>query len=465
MEINKIDVLWNYLATFLKIASSILLIPFVLKELPSEEVGLWLIFSTISGLIYLLDLGFTNSFSRNVSYVFSGIRVLQRDGVSPQSASSPNIDYGLLSGLIDAMRWLYKRLAIILFVLLATGGTLYIYSVLKHYQGNRQMAYISWALFSLLNTYNLYTFYYESLLIGRGFIRQSKQITITGQLLYLVIAAIAISFGGGLLSIVAAQILSIVYIRIRSNSIFFDRELLKFLGSAEKHDALAILKVISPNALKYGVTSLGGFLIQKSAVLMGSLYLSLSMVASFGIAKQIIDIGSSLATIFVMTYVPKIAHLRVKGNNSEIQNLYIKSTIIGSVSMLTCGSALVLFGNPILQTLQSKTLLPSQDVLILLAIGAMIAINCNISATVITTKNEVPFLKASLYSGLGNIILLFVFFEFTTFGIVGMALAPAIIDLCYQGWKWPLYVWREFDISLADFKRVLKAELSRYMNR
>ena len=73
---NNSDVIWNYFATFLKIGSSALLIPFVLKEFSSEMVGIYIIFVTITSFSQLLDLGFNPSFTRNISYIFSGIKNL-----------------------------------------------------------------------------------------------------------------------------------------------------------------------------------------------------------------------------------------------------------------------------------------------------------------------------------------------------------------------------------------------------
>jgi len=80
MKITKIDVLWNYIATFFKISSSLLLLPFILHKLSSEDVGIWSIFSSIAALVFLVDFGFNSSFSRNVTYIFSGVTTLQKDG-------------------------------------------------------------------------------------------------------------------------------------------------------------------------------------------------------------------------------------------------------------------------------------------------------------------------------------------------------------------------------------------------
>lgn len=129
MEIGHKDILWNYLATFLKIASSALLLPLILRMMSSEMVGVWTVFVTITAFAGLLDFGFNPSFTRNISYIFSGFKNLQATGVETITSDNIIIDYGLLKGLIASMRWLYFRISIILFLLLSTVGTFYIYSI------------------------------------------------------------------------------------------------------------------------------------------------------------------------------------------------------------------------------------------------------------------------------------------------------------------------------------------------
>ncbi len=195
MHIGRKDVIWNYAATFLKIASSALLLPFILRMMPSEMVGIWSVFMTITAFTGLLDFGFNPSFTRNVTYVFSGVRTLKVIGFESTSIENQTIDYGLLKGLISAMRWFYLRMAIVLFLLLATLGTYYIYSLLQNYKGEHREVYMAWTLLCIINTYNLFTLYYESLLQGKGLVKISKQILIIGQSVYLIIASILIIDG------------------------------------------------------------------------------------------------------------------------------------------------------------------------------------------------------------------------------------------------------------------------------
>jgi O-antigen/teichoic acid export membrane protein len=186
VEIDNKDVFWNYGATFFKIASGILLLPLILRIMPAEMIGIWTVFVTVTALTTLMDFGFNSSFTRNVTYIFSGVKNLQVQGFETVLTGTHNIDYGLLKGVIVAMRWFYLRVAIILFVILATFGTWYIYTLLQYYKGDQKEVYVAWIVLCLINTYNLYSLYYDSLLQGKGLIKRSKQIVIIGYTLYIV---------------------------------------------------------------------------------------------------------------------------------------------------------------------------------------------------------------------------------------------------------------------------------------
>ena len=96
MQIGRKDIYWNYAATFLKIASSVLLIPFILRMMPTEMIGIWTVFMTITSFTMLLDFGFNPSFTRNITYVFSGVSRLKTSGFDHISTIYQTVDYGLL---------------------------------------------------------------------------------------------------------------------------------------------------------------------------------------------------------------------------------------------------------------------------------------------------------------------------------------------------------------------------------
>ena len=457
MQINKKDVILNYAATFLKIAASSLLLPFILRLMSAETVGIWTVFITINSLISIFDFGFNPAFTRNVTYIFSGIRKLEVEGFSTIGLTKNNeIDYGLLKGLIKAMQWFYFRTAGLFFLLVSTLGTYYIYRVLKNYHGSHSEVYVAWSLLCTINTYNLFSLYYDSLLQGKGLVKRSKQIVIISQIIYLVIAAILIMSGKGLIAVVAAQGSSVIIVRWLSHRLFFTDDLKKLMNGVAARSKIEILKAIYPNAVKIGLTSLGGIMVQRSAMVIGSLFLSLKEIASYGITMQIISLIAGLAGIYVNTYQAKIVQMRVINDKESIKKIYVKGQYILILTYFLGGLGLLFIGNWSLNIIESQTNLLPSSLILLALVSSFGQTNLIVAASILSTKNIVPFFKASLISGIGIIVGLLIMFNFFDIGVLGLLLIPFLVDLSYQAWKWPLDVARDLRLTYFDFFKVYK---------
>lgn len=452
MHINKTDVVWNYAATILRVASYAFLLPFILRTMSSEMVGVWSVFMAITAFAALLDLGFSPSFTRNVTYIFSGIKTLKVTGFHIEGSEDKTIDYGLLKGVIAAMQWFYLRMAIILLLLLSSLGTYYIYTLLKTYKGEQTEIYIAWIVLCIISTYNIYTQYLDCLLQGKGLVKRSKQIVIIGQSIYLVIASIFILAHYGILAIISAQAVSVIIIRLLVSHSFFTNEIKENLRAVEPHHKKEILAIIYPNAFKIGLTSLGAFVIQKSSIVIGSLFLPLAQIASYGISMQLIAIISNLATIYTATYIPKIVQLRVAQNNYAIKQLYLKGLMVLFFTYAVGGMSLLIAGEWVLNLIGSQTHLMLGSFVLLALIISFLESNHGVAGNILLTKNEVPFFKASLIAGAISILLIMIFLHYTKMGLFAMVLAPGIAQL-YNNWKWPYELMKQLSLSKSDIRK------------
>jgi len=446
MNIGKRDVIWNYVATILQTGVGVILLPFILKIFPQETVAIWSIFLTIMALTGLLDFGFGPSFTRNVSYVVSGVSELKSTGYQIVTPENKEIDYALFKGLINSMRWFYSRIAIVLFLLLATAGTYYMYVVLKTYTGNHQEVYIAWIILCSINTYSLYTSYYDSLMSGKGLIKKAKQIQVWGQGLYLLVAVVMILLHFNLIALVSAQALSIILRRILSYNAIYTDELKKNLNNAIAKARKDFIKPILPNAVKLGVTSIGSFLVSRSATLIGALYLSLDTNGSYGITIQIVVIIAGIAGVYLGTYLPQIAQYRIINNISAIRKIYLRGCGMMLLTFIVGGLTLLFLGNWAFALIHSKTPLMPQSFIAVALLIYLLETNHGFAGNILVTKNEVPFFKAAIFAGSLTLILLIVFFRFTHLGVWSMILAQGIAQGIYQNWKWPIVVMKELNI-------------------
>ena len=441
-NIGKREIIWSYAGTAFMIGAGVLLLPFILHKMPQETVGIWNIFQTITALVLLLDFGFRPTFARNISYIFSGVKTLQRDGVA-HTTSESEVDYGLLKGTLLAMKRFYRWMSMAVFGILATVGTVYFWYILQKYSGDRQDALIAWILLIAINCYNLYTFYYDALLTGKGYVTRTQQINMLGQAVYIGLAIGLIYAGFGLTAIVASQLISTIIRRILTYRVFFTPELKAHLHDVAPQEPKGILQAITPNAVKIGLTQLGGFLVNKSAILIGSAFLTLEQVACYGITLQVMDILARCATVFYQSYLPKLAQCRAENDLNGLKRYYILCTGSLLAVYVVGGVAWSFLGNWALDLIQSQThFVPTAMLMVMLLISTL-EHNHAVSAGFIMADNKIPFFIPSLVSGAATVLLLWLFLSPLQMGIWGLILAPGIAQLAYQNWKWPSVVIKE----------------------
>lgn len=441
-HIGKREIAWSYAGTAFMIGAGVLLLPFILHKMPQETVGIWNIFQTITFLVLLLDFGFRPSFARNISYIFSGVTSLQKEGVL-HTAADAKVDYSLLKGTLTAMRRFYRWIALAVFTLLATAGTAYFYYILQKYSGDRQDAFIAWLLLIAINCYNLYTFYYDALLTGKGYVKRNQQINMLGQAIYIGLAIGLIYAGLGLTAIVASQLVATIIRRVLTYRVFFTPELKAHLREAEPNEPKEILSAITPNAIKIGLTQLGGFLVNKSAILIGSAFLTLEEVACYGITMQVMDILARCATVYYQSYMPKLAQCRVENDLVGLKRYYLQCTGSLWLVYLLGGVAWIFLGDWTLQLIGSQTPFVPIAMLCVMLVISTLEHNHSVSAGFIMADNKIPFFIPSLLSGAATVLLLWIFLSPLQMGIWGLILAPGLAQLAYQNWKWPSVVIKE----------------------
>lgn len=441
-HIGKKEIAWSYAGTAFMIGAGVILLPFILNKMPQETVGIWNIFQTITALVLLLDFGFRPTFARNISYIFSGVKTLQKNGVQ-HTTSDAEVDYGLLKGSLIAMQRFYRWIALGVFGLLATAGTAYFWYILQKYSGDHQDAMIAWILLIAINCYNLYTFYYEALLTGKGYVKRAQQINMFGQAVYIGMAIGLIYAGFGLTAIVASQLISTIIRRILTYRVFYTPEIKTHLADVEPQEPKAILSAITPNAIKIGLTQAGGFLVNKSAILIGSAFLTLEEVACYGITLQVMDILARCATVFYQSYLPKLAQCRAENDLDGLKKYYIQCTGSLLFIYLIGGITWIFLGNWALDLIHSQTYFVPTAMLVAMLIISTLEHNHAVSAGFIMADNKIPFFIPSLVSGAATVVLLWIFLSPLEMGIWGLILAPGIAQLAYQNWKWPSVVIKE----------------------
>lgn len=456
MNISKADLFWNYGATFMRVASGVIVLPVILRMLPAEDVGLWSIMIGLNSMIYLLDFGFYQTFSRAITYIFSGAQSLLKEGFVP-IVNEKEVNYPLLKGTLHAMRSLYGALSLFLLIIFFTIGIWYINRVLLGYQGDIVDAKRAWYIYSVLLCYQFYTYYFDALLIGRGLIKRSKQIIIFSQLFHIIISTILLFSGYGIISLVIGQSISTIINRYLAKRVFYDKELKKSLNSSSSNDWVEIIKTLFTTAYKSGLASLSWIFTNRMLAIFGALFLPITVIADYGISKQITDITITLSVVWFTTYYPKLTGKQVANEKKEVKRLYIKSQIVALFVFIVISVGTLLFGGILLDFIKSSTNLLPVGIMSLLFLASLFEALTYLSTSVLLSKNIVPHYKAQMITALFALVFLYLSLKWTNLGVLSLIVVPFVSQLIYQHWKWFSLLAKEMKITPKDYLNGVKS--------
>lgn len=444
-QIVKNDILWGYLSQFFNMASSLLLLPFILYFMTTEDVGLWYVFVSIIGLIQLLEFGFLPTVSRYISYVYSGAQNIELDKV-PDYEVDRGINIELLSGIIFSAKKIYGWVSILALLLLTIAGSVYISTL--EYSGDRALVYSSWIIYGAAAIVIFYFGYYSSILKGRGDQTKLNKSIVLSKLSNIIITIPLLYAGFGLLAIALGVLMSAIVDRILVRFFVFDKCALETIEAFKIKSAKDYTSVIWGNAKLMGLVQLGNFLTVRSSVLIVSSVIGLEAAATYGFTLQITSVAVIVASMYFGLQLPLMNSAQVSNNITIIKSTFLKSIGISWVLFFIYMFGTITLGVYLVEVLfDSANLLPI-PMLIVFLIAAFLEMNHSLCTAYLTTKNTIVFMKPMLITG----ILIFSFslcFGYI-FGLWGIILSQFFLQLIYNNWKWPLIVFTELKISLKD---------------
>jgi O-antigen/teichoic acid export membrane protein len=329
-------------------------------------------------------------------------------------------------------------------------------SALEHYSGDKQTIWITWFIFGGALAYELYTYYYNAILTGRGLVKQTTQILVVSQFVRIIVTIVLLLLDFGIISLVIGMLVSDIVNRMLLYAVFFDKETKQNLSNSVLSLPVSeVIKLLAPNSIKLGLVFLSIFLRSKAIVLIAPSFLSLSEIAEYGISKQIVDLIAGLGVAWFFTFYPKLSQYSVQEKRSDIKRLYIKGTMALLLTTIVLGALFILLGNHILIFIHSKTLLLSGSYLLLMLLFMFLEQNQGIAQNVILAKNEVAFFRANIFSGVFSVLLLLVMFKYTSLGILSLILCTGLTMTAYLNWRLPLVLIKKLNLTLHDYITVI----------
>lgn len=432
---KKIDFIWNYLGLFFRMAGAFLLLPLVLSMLDSRLVGLWYVFQAVNSFITVFQAGFAPTFARHFAYCWSGSKSFKSQGAAHADG---DVDYSVFETLIAACKTIYKRIAFITTLVMATAGTVYTYSV-SIYMPLAEW-FPAWIVFVIAVFLNIYFDYFESMLRGVGDFTGINKATIGASVMQLLTMATMLIAGFGIMSCSIGFLVQGMAFRLLCSNYFSKHDDIKrglaFAEKPNKGQIEEVRKEISGNAYRDTLVSVANYLSTTANTLLCASLVGLSESSAFSIALQLLNACVNVSSVALSTYQPALQSAYANGDIALERKLTSRVLVSFIGLYVVCVVGLFSFGIPLLSFL-GKASAFNYGVTAALAVYMFLWKQHSVCATLIANTNRIPYTKAFVVSSCVGVLLSMILLVLFNGSIYGLIAGQFIAQVSYNNWKWP----------------------------
>jgi len=362
----------SWASLFVRFSSVVVLLPVVLIRFSPEEVAVWQLFSALFVLALMLDYGLAPNFSRLLSYARAGTALENMTRVSGKpntdSASPATALERVVAGqaVFSTMRWVYPRLALIVFLLVGVLGT---WSLVKPIGQlpHPENAWIAWALVLVTMLITLAGSCYSAALQGMNHIAPMRRWEIAFGSAQVASSVLVLSLSGSLLALVATYQVWAVLSVLRNRALLKRLNFALFDSPATKDSQVIRAGGQSTRRTLISVLSSHG-VIQLSGVFYGQA-IPAAELASYLLALRLMTMVSQFSQAPFYTKLPELSALHAAGQKGAVVAMAGRGMRIAHWVFLS-GALAAAFGAPLLLTLlQSKTSFVTPMVFAVMALG------------------------------------------------------------------------------------------------
>ena len=421
--------LMGVLGNGIRFGANLMLLPLVLdpRRLTSSELAMWAVFVTLGSFGNLADFGFGSTIPRIYSYLWAGADDFDAEG-APVSKPDGKPNIARIQQLNATVRSLYLKLSLAAMFLLAVAGTIYLVKPACE-SGYALKVWWLWGLFLIAIGYNLATSYWMMAAQGLNRVRDMEIAAVLSGLSYVGCAAILLLLGAGLSAMVAATFLKGIVMRQKCRQVC---ELIVPRPAEEVPPDPSIIRKLWPNAFKFGVLSVGGYLLMSCPILICRAFLGEKVTASFFLTSQVGVYAVSLASLWLTVKWPQIAILRTQGRLEEMASLFARRLGLVMVSFVALALVVFFAGNALLEWRGKNTRLLAPPFLAFYLIYLAQNIFYVQFGALAFTENVVPFFKIAIFTGIAACALSLTLTPW--FGLWGLLISPLIAETICSNW-------------------------------
>lgn len=450
INVSKKDVIWNYIGTFMSLASNVIIIPFLVYFLSSDMLGLWYIFASIGAIATLFDFGFGVTFARNITYCWSGASHLKKEDA--EFATHSETDFYLMKKVLETCRRIYLIIAGAALIMMMTVGFAYILYVGRNVPDKKFI--IAWIIYAVAVFLNLYYGYFSSFLRGVGDVAEINVNTVIARIVQLAATIFLLFSGAGLIGACIAYLLYGTTFRILGKEKFF-----RYKGIGEKlaeikteptsEEMNEMFLTVWHNAWREGIVTICNYLSNEASTLICSLFFTLSQTGIYSLGVQIAQAIATVAAALYSAYQPSLQASYVTKDKERVKNIMSLIVVTFTLFFIIGLVAAIYIGLPILRIIKPENVV-SVPVLLGLSAYQFILKFRNCYTSYFSCTNRIIYMKAFVVASILCVALQVLFVGLLKNGICGMIIAQIISQAIYNMWIWAYKAHKEMELPINE---------------
>jgi hypothetical protein len=411
-------------------------------------MGIWYTFVSVYTVIILIDFGFTPTLIRSLTYAWSGTKELKPEGVV-YIKNDFGVNMHLFTTVFLTTKTLCLILSIFVFLLMTTIGTVYI-NYISNGLINKSII-IAWILYSIGGWANIYFNYLILSMKSTGAIAESQQAMVIAKIVQLIISAVGVIKGGGLIALSVSYIISGLVMRIIAKHIFYKykdigKHLKKEIKNITKYEIVKTFKIVWVNAKKAGSIVIASTTMAQSGVLFCSAFIGINEAAVYGLCVQLNTVLFGVGQIFYQTNIAALTSAKINEDKHKQQNIFSTAIILLWLIVIIGIVFLSLGGTRILNLVGANTQI-EVPILLSVCLYMLLEHNYSLSAHFISLTNTYPFVKSVVITAVFQLLVFGVLILFAELQIWHILLVNIASRLFYISWKWPSVCLKELGIN------------------
>ena len=350
--------------------------------------------------------------------------------------------------LLFASRILYRYLTLALLVIVGITGTL----AVEHRVNETDfpnLTRLAWAATLLSTSFDIYAGFWGLFVQSMNQVRLGMRIGMVSYSLRLVVTAVLLLCGAGLLSVPLGGLVGSLVGRSWARSKCL--QLLAGHTLPEKTDAKKTLAILGPNSWRTGVQMVAGYLTANGNIQICAYVLGLRATAEYGLSIQLVGVALGMASVWTLVKWPMASQYIGQHDYHALQQILRPRVWLQFLSFLIMAAGLILLGPYLLTWFGSgKRMLPV-GWLCLMTLDSFLLMQFSFWTTLILAQNRLPSLWPTVATNVLSFLISLNLVAFTSLDLGALVLGPLLAGILFNYWYWPPYSARCIGTTLFRF--------------